>query len=118
MSAKSGKSLRAGGTPQTVNVLNINGNLFSLGDLRKADFSSLEEPKCSVKSLQAWAIQLTRILKGVSPEQPTDSESLARAAGVTPTGTTTHTEIVTSLNNKGASISLSTGTIQDCLNAL
>ena len=69
MSAKSGKSLRAGGTPQTVNVLNINGNLFSLGDLRKADFSSVEDPAASVKSLVAWAKQLNRILKGISAEE-------------------------------------------------
>jgi len=91
---------------------------LEIGDLFSADFSSLEDPVASVNSLLAWAKELNRILKGISPEQPTDSESLARAAGVTPTGTTTHTEIVTSLNNKGASISLSTGTIQDCLNAL
>ena len=69
MSAKSGKSLRAGGTPQTVNVLNINGNLFSLGDLRKADFSAVEDPKASVKSIQAWAIQLNNILRGFSQAQ-------------------------------------------------
>lgn len=69
MAGKSGESLRSGGTPQTVNVLNINGNLYSFGDLRKADFSSLEDPKASVKSIQAWAIQLNNILRGSSQTQ-------------------------------------------------
>ena len=69
MAGKSGESLRAGGTPQTVNVLNINGNLFSFGDLRKADFSSLEDPAASVKSLVAWAKQLNGILRGIPSQE-------------------------------------------------
>ena len=91
---------------------------LELGDLFSADFSSLEEPKCSVKSLQEWAIQVTRILKGVSPEPPVDCESMAEAAGITPTATTTVGDVVTALNNKGASINPNTGTIQDCINAI
>lgn len=55
--------------PKITNFLNINGNLFSLGDLRKADFSSVEDPKASVKSIQAWAIQLNNILRGFSQTQ-------------------------------------------------
>ena len=63
-----GVSPRTGGTPQTVNVLNINGNLYSLGDLRKADFSDLEDPNATVKSIVAWAKQLNMILKGISSD--------------------------------------------------
>ena len=64
-------ALRSVGTAQKVDVLNINGSLYSLGDLRKADFSAVEDPAASVKSLVAWAKQLNQILKGISAE---DSE--------------------------------------------
>lgn len=50
--------------PKITNFLNINGKLFSLGDLRQADFSSLEDPVASVNSLLAWAKSLNQILKG------------------------------------------------------
>ena len=50
--------------PKVMNFLNINGMTLSLGDLRKADFSLLQDPKCSVKSLQTWAIQVSNILRG------------------------------------------------------
>ena len=118
MSGKSGKSLRTGGTPQTVNVLNINGNLFALGDIRHAEFSSLEDPVASVNSLLAWAKALNQILKGIPPEPPVDCESMAEAAGVTPTATTTIGDVVTALNNKGAGINPNTGTIEDIIEAL
>lgn len=52
--------------PAIVNFLSINGMTLSLGDLRKADFSAIEDPKASVKSIQAWAIQLNNILRGFS----------------------------------------------------
>ena len=52
--------------PQVMNFLNINGMTLSLGDLRKADFSGLEDPKASVKSIQEWAIQVSNILRGFS----------------------------------------------------
>jgi hypothetical protein len=52
-----------------MNFLNINGMTLSLGDLRKSDFSAVEDPKCSVKSLQTWAIQLNNILRGFSQAQ-------------------------------------------------
>ncbi len=52
--------------PQVMNFLNINGMILSLGDLRKADFSELEDPKASVKSIQEWAIQVSNILRGFS----------------------------------------------------
>lgn len=55
--------------PKVMNFLNINGMTLSLGDLRKADFSSVEDPKASVKSIQAWAIQLNNILRGFSQVQ-------------------------------------------------
>lgn len=51
-------------TPQVMNFFKINGSTFSLGDLRKSDFASLENPLASVKSIQAWAIQLSNILRG------------------------------------------------------
>ena len=54
--------------PRVMNFLNINGMTLSLGDLRKADFSELENPKASVKSIQAWAIQLSNILRGFAEE--------------------------------------------------
>lgn len=55
--------------PQIMNFLTVNGSVYALGDLRKADFSTLEDPKASVKSIQAWAIQLNNILRGFSQEQ-------------------------------------------------
>ena len=51
-----------------MNFLTINGMTLSLGDLRKADFAALEDPKASVKSIQAWAIQLNTILRGFAEE--------------------------------------------------
>ena len=56
-------------TPKVMNFFQINGTTFSLGDLRKADFSLVENPKASVKSIQAWAIQLNNILRGFSQVQ-------------------------------------------------
>lgn len=50
--------------PQEMNFLTINGMTLSLGDLRKSDFSQLHDPKASVKSIQAWAIQLNNIIRG------------------------------------------------------
>ena len=52
--------------PKIMNFLTINGSVYTLGDLRKTDFSALEDPKASVKSIQAWAIQLNNILRGFS----------------------------------------------------
>ena len=49
--------------PPIMNFFNINGITYALGDLRKADFSALEDPDASVKSLRAWAIQLNNILR-------------------------------------------------------
>lgn len=46
------------------NFLNIGSVTYALGDLHKADFSSLEDPAASVKSIQAWAIALNNILRG------------------------------------------------------
>lgn len=54
--------------PQEMNFLTINGMTLSLGDLRKADFSQLQDPKASVKSIQAWAIQLNNILRGFAED--------------------------------------------------
>lgn len=62
---------RSGSTrdsPRAMNFLTINGMTLSLGDLRKADFAALEDPKASVKSIQAWAIQLNTILRGFAEE--------------------------------------------------
>lgn len=50
--------------PREMNFLTINGMTLSLGDLRKVDFAQLQDPKASVKSIQAWAIQLNNILRG------------------------------------------------------
>ena len=58
--------------PQTMNFLNINGMILSLGDLRKADFSELQDPKASVNSLKNWAIQLNNILRGFAQESGND----------------------------------------------
>lgn len=91
---------------------------LEIGDLFSADFSSLEDPVASVNSLLAWAKELNRILKGISPEPPVDCESMAEAAGVTPTATTTIGDVVTALNNKGAGINPNTGTIDDIIEAL
>lgn len=55
--------------PREMNFLTINGMTLSLGDLRKADFSQLHDPKASVKSIQNWAIQLSNILRGFAEDQ-------------------------------------------------
>lgn len=72
MAAMSGKSENKNGSkrdaPRVLNFLTINGMTLSLGDLRKADFSALEDPKASVKSIQSWAIQLNNILRGFAEE--------------------------------------------------
>lgn len=50
--------------PNIINFFNVNGITYALGDLRKADFSMLDDPKASVNSLREWAIQLNNILRG------------------------------------------------------
>lgn len=52
--------------PLNMNFLTINGMTLSLGDLRKIDFSQLKDPNASVKSIQAWCIQVGDILRGFS----------------------------------------------------
>ena len=56
-------------TPKVTNFINIDGMVLSLGDLRKADFSQIEDPKASVNSLKAWAIQLNNILRGFAQSE-------------------------------------------------
>lgn len=65
--ASSSKSAKRD-TPKVMNFFKVNGTVFSLGDLRKADFSGIEDPKASIKSLQAWAIELNNILRGFAQE--------------------------------------------------
>ena len=65
--ASSSKSAKRD-TPKVMNFFKVNGTVFSLGDLRKADFSEIEDPKASIKSLQAWAIALNNILRGFAQE--------------------------------------------------
>lgn len=48
------------------NFLNINGMTISLGDLRKADFSQIADPKASVKSCQETLIAILNVLRGFS----------------------------------------------------
>ena len=55
--------------PRIMNFLTVGGMTLSLGDLRKADFSALQDPKASVNSLKTWAIQLNNILRGFSQEE-------------------------------------------------
>lgn len=68
MATRATKSASAKGTkrdtPKVMNFFQINGTTFSLGDLRKTDFSQIQDPSASVKSIQAWAIQLNNILRG------------------------------------------------------
>lgn len=54
--------------PNIMNFFNINGMLYSLGDVRKSEFANIEDPKASVKSIQAWAIQINNILRGFPQE--------------------------------------------------
>lgn len=54
--------------PKVMNFFTIKDTTYALGDLRKSDFATLEDPKASVKSIQAWAIQLNNILRGFSEE--------------------------------------------------
>ena len=47
-----------------VNFLNIDGINVSLGDIRKSEFASVEDPAASVKALVAWAKEINKILRG------------------------------------------------------
>ena len=49
-----------------VNFLTINGMTVSLGDIRKADFSAIPNPKASVKSCQDTLISILNVLRGFS----------------------------------------------------
>lgn len=66
MARTSGRKSANRDTPKLMNFFNVNGSVFSLGDLRKTEFASIEDPKASVKSIQAWAIQVSNILRGFS----------------------------------------------------
>lgn len=56
-------------SPNITNFITINGTNYSLGDLRKADFSALQDPKASVLSIKNWAVQLNNILRGFAIEE-------------------------------------------------
>ena len=64
-SSKSKSAVRDG-TVQPVNFITINGMTLSLGDLRKADFSSIPNPKASVNSLKETVTAILDILRGFS----------------------------------------------------
>ena len=49
-----------------VNFLTIGGLTVSLGDIRKSDFSSIKNPKASVKSCQDTLIAILDVLRGFS----------------------------------------------------
>lgn len=69
MAVKTGiKKSKKRDSPLAMNFLTINGMTLSLGDLRKADFSQLPNPKASVKSIQDWCVQVGNILRGFSIE--------------------------------------------------
>ena len=52
--------------PAPLNFITINGMTLSLGDLRKADFSSIPNPKASVNSLTETMTAILDILRGFS----------------------------------------------------
>ena len=58
--------------PNIMNFFNINGMTYSLGEVRKSEFAAIEDPKASVKSIQAWAIQVSNILRGFASEVNND----------------------------------------------
>jgi len=53
-------------TIPNVNFLTIGGLTVSLGDIRKSDFSSIRNPKASVKSCQDTLIAILDVLRGFS----------------------------------------------------
>lgn len=70
-----GKTMRKTTTKRTsgrrdaipnVNFLTVNGVTLSLGDIRKADFSQISNPKASVKSIQETLISILDVLRGFS----------------------------------------------------
>lgn len=73
--AKKGATRRDGKSDDKYVCKLITGNLELLikdpNAFRTADFAELEDPKASVKSIQAWAINLNNILRGFS--QPSGS---------------------------------------------
>ena len=60
----SSKKASARTGPLPTNFININGLLLSLGDLRKADFSQIKNPKASVISCQKTLIEILDVLRG------------------------------------------------------
>jgi hypothetical protein len=60
------KKAGARDNPVPLNFITINGMTLSLGDLRKEDFSSIQNPKASVKSIQDTLIALLNVLRGFS----------------------------------------------------
>ena len=76
MAAAKAKNRKGGrrDTPTLIaNFLNINGSSYVLGDLHKSDFSEIDDPKASVKSLQEWAISINNILRGFAQEENNES---------------------------------------------
>lgn len=53
----------------TVNHIRIGNVTYNLGDLRKADFDGIPDPKASVKSCQTTLIAILNILRGHEDEE-------------------------------------------------
>ena len=52
-------------TPQRVVKISVGSQQWSLGDLFKADFANIHDPKASVKSIQETLILVLNVLRGM-----------------------------------------------------
>lgn len=66
MATKRKSSSKRDAAPKVVNTLVIDGVTYSLGNLRKTDFSSLSHADTSIKSNTAVINQIVDLLKGVA----------------------------------------------------
>ena len=53
-------------TPQRVVKITVGSQTWDLGDIFKADFANISDPKCSVKSVQETLVAVLNVLRGYS----------------------------------------------------
>ena len=62
-------------TTPRVDYLKFGNNKYYLGDLRKADFDTLHDPQCTVRSIWEWACLVSDALRGFSDSSPGSGSS-------------------------------------------
>lgn len=73
-------------TTPRVDYLKFGNDKYYLGDLRKADFDTLHDPQCTVRSIWEWACLVSDALRGFSDSSSgsgsSGSESISSAYGI------------------------------------